>query len=122
MRLASLGAFQLYKCDVVLTILTSLLSSADSQISTPALSAIFRYKLPHVKPYVEILGALVSVENFRESMTKFDWRSVPTEHADELVKILTRIMFGKLKANNTKGTSKVSDESREMATEGYIHY
>ena len=100
---------QLFKQEKIFEILTALLSSSDPAVSSGALTAIENWKFVEINDSMSILNALVSETNFREALTKFEWSSVPSLHQEKLVKIITRVLFGKLKANNKKGSKKSRD-------------
>ncbi|XP_011180810.2 small subunit processome component 20 homolog [Zeugodacus cucurbitae] len=81
-----------------------LLAGPNAQLQRAALDCILRYKSKSLTPHKEHLYALVDELKFKEELVNFKLdEAVSAEQRPELMKILLRILYGKM---ITKGTQR----------------
>ncbi|XP_060101236.1 small subunit processome component 20 homolog [Heteronotia binoei] len=93
-------------------IYTQLLSHQDQNIQKIALDCIMTYKHPHLLPYRENLQRLLEDKSFKEEIVHFSISEentiIKTQHRPELVSVLMRILYGRMRnktGNKTQGKS-----------------
>ncbi|XP_054845011.1 small subunit processome component 20 homolog [Eublepharis macularius] len=93
-------------------IYTQLLSHQDQNVQKIALDCIMTYKHPHLLPYRENLQRLLEDKSFKEEIVHFSISEentvIKTEHRPELVPIVMRILYGRMRnktGNKTQGKS-----------------
>ncbi|XP_048356593.1 small subunit processome component 20 homolog isoform X1 [Sphaerodactylus townsendi] len=91
---------------------TQLLSHQDQNVQKIALDCIMTYKHPHLLPYRENLQRLLEDKSFKEEIVHFSISEentiIKTEHRPELVPVLMRILYGRMRnktGNKTQGKS-----------------
>ncbi|XP_077195287.1 small subunit processome component 20 homolog isoform X2 [Paroedura picta] len=93
-------------------IYTQLLSHQDQNVQKIALDCILTYKHPHLLPYRENLQRLLEDKSFKEEIVHFSISEENTiikpQHRPELVPVLMRILYGRMRnktGNKTQGKS-----------------
>ncbi len=119
------GMQQLYKHKLLLVIFTSFLSNPDLAIAHLSLDCVIRFKLPHVRPYLDQLRGLLTKGKLRETLTKINLSrnegDVDGEHRDNLFPIIIRILFGRLAARGSGNkSSKDSPAMRRAAILSFL--
>ncbi|XP_055916600.1 small subunit processome component 20 homolog [Eupeodes corollae] len=92
-----------------------LLSGNDPALQKLALDCVMAYKHKSIMPYKDHLYALIDEKKYRDELTSFKIHqaagTIQDEHREELMKILLRILYGKM---TTKTTQKnVSSQVRK---------
>lgn len=75
------------------------LCSKEHDLQLKALTCLYTYKFPYLKPYAENFEKLMDDTSFREELVKFsseDESEYKAEHKEKLMPILTRLLYGKL--------------------------
>ncbi|XP_015276790.1 PREDICTED: small subunit processome component 20 homolog [Gekko japonicus] len=93
-------------------IYNQLLSHQDQNVQKIALDCIMTYKHPHLLPYRENLQRLLEDKTFKEEIVHFSISEENTiikkQHRPELVPVLMRILYGRMRnktGNKTQGKS-----------------
>ncbi|KYO17523.1 small subunit processome component 20-like protein [Alligator mississippiensis] len=91
---------------------TQLLSHQDQNVQKIALDCIMTYKHPHLFPYRENLQRLLEDKSFKEEIVHFSISEentiVKTQHRPDLVPVLVRILYGRMRnktGSKTQGKS-----------------
>nr|XP_056703398.1 small subunit processome component 20 homolog [Euleptes europaea] len=91
---------------------TQLLSHQDQNVQKIALDCIMTYKHPHLLPYRENLQRLLEDKSFKEEIVHFSISEentiIKTQHRPELIPVLMRILYGRMRnktGNKTQGKS-----------------
>ncbi|XP_064011087.1 small subunit processome component 20 homolog [Pogoniulus pusillus] len=94
---------------------TQLLSHQDQNVQRIALDCIMTYKHPHLLPYRENLQRLLEDKSFKEEIVHFsiseETAVVKAEHRPDLIPVLMRILYGRMRnktGNKTQGKSSAS--------------
>ncbi|XP_018794678.1 PREDICTED: small subunit processome component 20 homolog [Bactrocera latifrons] len=94
----------LYREPELYALYMDLLAGPNAQLQRAALDCILRYKSKSLLPHKEHLYALVDEGKFKEELVNFKLdEAVSVEQRPELMKILLRILYGKM---ITKGTQR----------------
>ncbi|XP_014095397.2 small subunit processome component 20 homolog [Bactrocera oleae] len=94
----------LYREPELYALYLDLLAGPNAQLQRAALDCILRYKSKSLTPHKEHLYALVDEVKFKEELVNFKLdEAVSVEQRPELMKILLRILYGKM---ITKGTQR----------------
>uniref|UniRef100_A0A7S2WQL1 Uncharacterized protein n=1 Tax=Mucochytrium quahogii TaxID=96639 RepID=A0A7S2WQL1_9STRA len=103
------GGFTKYKDTTIKEYLREInerfLLSSDQVIQRHSLKCLLNMKLPCLLGYGDSLSALVDEEQFRDEMTRFRLDDVPNDQRNGMIRILTRVLYGKLLLRRRK-TSK----------------
>ncbi|XP_066490771.1 small subunit processome component 20 homolog [Tiliqua scincoides] len=98
---------------------TQLLSHQDQNVQKVALDCIMTYKHPHLLPYRENLQRLLEDKNFKEEIVHFSISEentiVKTLHRPELVPVLMRILYGRMRNKTGSKTQGKSAAGTRMA-------
>uniref|UniRef100_A0A8D0GIN0 UTP20 small subunit processome component n=1 Tax=Sphenodon punctatus TaxID=8508 RepID=A0A8D0GIN0_SPHPU len=91
---------------------TQLLSHQDQNVQKAALDCIMTYKHPHLLPYKEKLQRLLEDKSFKEEIVHFiiseENTIVKMQHRPDLVPVLMRILYGRMRnktGSKTQGKS-----------------
>ncbi|XP_069629345.1 small subunit processome component 20 homolog [Haliaeetus albicilla] len=91
---------------------TQLLSHQDQSVQRIALDCIMTYKHPHLLPYRENLQRLLEDKSFKEEIVHFsiseETAVVKMEHRPDLIPVLMRILYGRMRnktGSKTQGKS-----------------
>uniref|UniRef100_A0A8C4U4T8 UTP20 small subunit processome component n=1 Tax=Falco tinnunculus TaxID=100819 RepID=A0A8C4U4T8_FALTI len=94
---------------------TQLLSHQDQNVQRIALDCIMTYKHPHLLPYRENLQRLLEDKSFKEEIVHFsiseETAVVKMEHRPDLIPVLMRILYGRMRnktGNKTQGKSSAA--------------
>ena len=115
----------MYRNSLLQRIFIALLANPDANIAQASFDCLMKFKLPHIVPYCEQMRKLLTKSELREAMTKFDISMeksiVDKEHRQQLIPIITRILFGRLAARQSgKKSSKDSPESKRAAVLSFL--
>ncbi|KAH0616783.1 hypothetical protein JD844_028173, partial [Phrynosoma platyrhinos] len=98
---------------------TQLLSHQDQNVQKVALDCIMTYKHPHLVPYRENLQRLLEDKTFKEEIVHFSISEestiVKTMHRPELVPVLMRILYGRMRNKTGSKTQGKSAAGTRMA-------
>ncbi|XP_036332931.1 small subunit processome component 20 homolog isoform X1 [Rhagoletis pomonella] len=102
----------LYREPELYTLYMDLLAGPNAQLQRAALDCVLRYKSKSLTPHKEHLYALVDEVKLKDELVNFKLdETVSAEERPELMKILLRILYGKM---ITKGTQRaMSAQSRK---------
>jgi len=119
------GMQQLYKHKLLLVIFTSFLSNPDPLTAKLSLDCVIRFKLPHVRPYLDQLKGLLMKGTLRETLTKMNLSrndgDIDVQHREQLFPIIIRILFGRLSARGSGNkSSKDSPAVRRAAILSFL--
>ncbi|GAX11440.1 U3 small nucleolar RNA-associated protein 20 [Fistulifera solaris] len=118
------GPQQLVKHELLFSIHSKLVGHPDYAIADLALSCIQRYKPAALSPYDEHLRKLLSKGKLREGLLELrsadEDGNIATEHRADLLACLSRILFGRLSAKATSGSSKDSPGARRNAIMSFL--
>ncbi|XP_060633217.2 small subunit processome component 20 homolog [Anolis sagrei] len=96
-----------------------LLSHQDQNVQKVALDCIMTYKHPHLLPYRENLQRLLEDKTFKEEIVHFSISEentiVKTIHRPELVPVLMRILYGRMRNKTGSKTQGKSAAGTRMA-------
>lgn len=114
------GSQQLYQRSLLLAIFNVNLSHQDAIVGDAALTCIVNFRLPHVTQYAEQLKKILKKGELRNALLEFplsiDSDTIETNHRQQLLPIIERILFGRLTAASFRGTnSKDSPLTRRKA-------
>ncbi|XP_054739272.1 small subunit processome component 20 homolog [Anastrepha obliqua] len=94
----------LYREPELYALYMDLLAGPNAQLQRAALDCVLRYKQKSLMPHKEHLYALIDEVKFKEELVNFKLdESVSAEQRPELMKILLRLLYGKM---ITKGTQR----------------
>ncbi|XP_053108089.1 small subunit processome component 20 homolog isoform X2 [Hemicordylus capensis] len=100
-------------------IYTQLLSHQDQNVQKVALDCIMTYKHPYLLPYRENLQRLLEDKSFKEEIILFSISEentiVKTVHLPELVPVLMRILYGRMRNKTGSKTQGKSAAGTRMA-------
>ncbi|XP_072856319.2 small subunit processome component 20 homolog isoform X1 [Pogona vitticeps] len=100
-------------------IYTQLLAHQDQNVQKVALDCIMSYKHPHLLPYRENLQRLLDDKSFKEEIVHFSISEentiVKALHRTELVPILMRILYGRMRNKTGSKTQGKSATGTRMA-------
>ncbi|XP_028601568.2 small subunit processome component 20 homolog isoform X2 [Podarcis muralis] len=100
-------------------IYTQLLSHQDQSVQKVALDCIMTYKHPHLLPYRENLERLLEDKSFKEEIVHFsiseENTTVKALHRPELVPVLMRILYGRMRNKTGSKTQGKSAAGTRMA-------
>lgn len=92
----------LYRESEMQKIYLDLLSSKNWDIQKGALNCLLAYKYKYLSPYKDNLFSLINEKNLKNELARFkidtDSNMIQTEHRDEFVPILMRIIYAKMVA------------------------
>ncbi|XP_042326453.1 small subunit processome component 20 homolog isoform X2 [Sceloporus undulatus] len=98
---------------------TQLLSHQDQNVQKIALDCIMTYKHPHLLPYRENLKRLLEDKTFKEEIVHFSISEestiVKTIHRPELIPVLMRILYGRMRNKTGSKTQGKSAAGTRMA-------
>uniref|UniRef100_A0A8C5U5C3 UTP20 small subunit processome component n=1 Tax=Malurus cyaneus samueli TaxID=2593467 RepID=A0A8C5U5C3_9PASS len=98
---------------------TQLLSHQDQNVQRIALDCIMTYKHPHLLPYRENLQRLLEDKSFKEEIVHFsiseETTVVKTEHRPDLIPVLMRILYGRMRNKTGSKTQGKSSASTRMS-------
>ncbi len=118
------GPQQLVKHELLYSVHSKLVGHPDYAIADLALSCILRFKPPALSPYAENLRKLLSKGKLREGLLELrsadEDGNIATEHRADLLACLSRILFGRLSAKATSGSSKDSPGARRNAIMSFL--
>lgn len=117
------GPQQLHKHKVLMKAFVSLLGYSDT-LAQYAFSSILRFKPEYVVPYTDTLKKLFSKGKMREALLELkelkNDGTIPREHRQKLVSILTRILLGRVSSKNTSRSAKDSPSARRVAIFSFL--
>lgn len=103
---ASVGAARsLYRHHVLQEIFKALLSKPDVGIAKLALKCLMGYKLPYLVPHHESLQTMLDDSKLREELIRFSWEEVQTEHKQQFMSVVVRLLYGRFLMKSVKGRS-----------------
>uniref|UniRef100_A0A8C3DP83 UTP20 small subunit processome component n=1 Tax=Corvus moneduloides TaxID=1196302 RepID=A0A8C3DP83_CORMO len=98
---------------------TQLLSHQDQNVQRIALDCIMTYKHPHLLPYRENLQRLLEDKSFKEEIVHFsiseETAVVKGEHRPDLIPVLMRILYGRMRNKTGSKTQGKSSASTRMS-------
>ncbi|KFP79677.1 Small subunit processome component 20, partial [Acanthisitta chloris] len=98
---------------------TQLLSHQDQNVQRIALDCIMTYKHPHLLPYRENLQRLLEDKSFKEEIVHFsiseETAVVKTEHRPDLIPVLMRILYGRMRNKTGSKTQGKSSAGTRMS-------
>ncbi|KAF4793836.1 Small subunit processome component 20 like protein [Turdus rufiventris] len=98
---------------------TQLLTHQDQNVQRIALDCIMTYKHPHLLPYRENLQRLLEDKSFKEEIVHFsiseETTVVKTEHRPDLIPVLMRILYGRMRNKTGSKTQGKSSASTRMS-------
>uniref|UniRef100_A0A672UNL4 UTP20 small subunit processome component n=1 Tax=Strigops habroptila TaxID=2489341 RepID=A0A672UNL4_STRHB len=98
---------------------TQLLSHQDQNVQRIALDCIMTYKHPHLLPYRENLQRLLEDKSFKEEIVHFSISEktavVQTEHRPDLIPVLMRILYGRMRNKTGSKTQGKSSAGTRMS-------
>lgn len=106
----------LYKAEEVYEALLCLLANGDLEIQKSALKAIFAWKSGSIKPYQENLLNLLDEARFKEEIAILlqGETLVQSEHRQELMPVLLRILYGRTIARRGIESGKQGQTARRL--------
>ncbi|XP_039210035.1 small subunit processome component 20 homolog [Crotalus tigris] len=100
-------------------IYVQLLTHQDQNVQKVALDCIMTYKHPHLLPYKENLYRLLEDKSFKEEIVHFSISEensiVKPQHRPELIPVLMRILYGRMKNKTGSKTQGKSAAGTRMA-------
>uniref|UniRef100_A0A8C0AVP8 UTP20 small subunit processome component n=1 Tax=Buteo japonicus TaxID=224669 RepID=A0A8C0AVP8_9AVES len=98
---------------------TQLLSHQDQSVQRIALDCIMTYKHPHLLPYRENLQRLLEDKSFKEEIVHFsiseETAVVKMEHRPDLIPVLMRILYGRMRNKTGSKTQGKSSAGTRMS-------
>ncbi|XP_065514435.1 small subunit processome component 20 homolog isoform X1 [Caloenas nicobarica] len=98
---------------------TQLLSHQDQNVQRIALDCIMTYKHPHLLPYRENLQRLLEDKSFKEEIVHFsiseETAVVKMEHRPDLIPVLMRVLYGRMRNKTGSKTQGKSSASTRMS-------
>ncbi|KAM9389678.1 small subunit processome component 20 homolog [Phaethornis superciliosus] len=98
---------------------TQLLTHQDQNVQRIALDCIMTYKHPHLLPYRENLQRLLEDKSFKEEIVHFsiseETAVVKMEHRTDLIPILMRILYGRMRNKTGSKTQGKSSAGTRMS-------
>ncbi|KAM6301905.1 small subunit processome component 20 homolog isoform 2-T2 [Podargus strigoides] len=98
---------------------TQLLSHQDQNVQRIALDCIMTYKHPHLLPYRENLQRLLEDKSFKEEIVHFsiseETSVVKMEHRPDLIPVLMRILYGRMRNKTGSKTQGKSSAGTRMS-------
>ncbi|XP_071408091.1 small subunit processome component 20 homolog [Pithys albifrons albifrons] len=98
---------------------TQLLSHQDQNVQRIALDCIMTYKHPHLLPYRENLQRLLEDKSFKEEIVHFsiseETAVVKAEHRPDLIPVLMRILYGRMRNKTGSKTQGKSSAGTRMS-------
>ncbi|XP_008939761.1 PREDICTED: small subunit processome component 20 homolog, partial [Merops nubicus] len=98
---------------------TQLLSHQDQNVQRIALDCIMTYKHPHLLPYRENLQRLLEDKSFKEEIVHFsiseETAVVKMEHRPDLIPVLMRILYGRMRNKTGSKTQGKSSAGTRMS-------
>ncbi|KAG8138018.1 hypothetical protein E2320_003952 [Naja naja] len=109
----------LYLEPILNDIYVQLLTHQDQNVQKVALDCIMTYKHPHLLPYRENLYRLLEDKSFKEEIVHFSISEensiVKPQHRPELIPVLMRILYGRMKNKTGSKTQGKSAAGTRMA-------
>ncbi|KAM6293789.1 small subunit processome component 20 homolog [Porphyrio hochstetteri] len=98
---------------------TQLLCHQDQSVQRIALDCIMTYKHPHLLPYRENLQRLLDDKSFKEEIVHFsiseETSVVKVEHRPDLIPVLMRILYGRMRNKTGSKTQGKSSAGTRMS-------
>lgn len=118
------GPHQLFKHDLLRSILVALIGHPDDTLSQLAFRCLLGFKEPHLAPYGDLVMKLFVKGKLRESILQFkaalDAGTISAEHRPLFIPIISRVLFGRLSARASRKSSNDSPTSRRTAVLSFL--
>ena len=115
---------KMWKSDEVFAVANGLLTKGDTTLQKRAIDCIISWKHPGVVAYAEHLRGMVDDEKFRDFLSSLDMEalraSVRPEDQPMLMKVLCRILYGKLISRRGRQSAKSGLRARRIAIFAFL--
>ncbi|KAG0375311.1 U3 snoRNP protein [Mortierella sp. AD032] len=111
---------QTYESNTMRELYLRMLTIGDAPLQTLALSCLFTFKMPSLVPYHDNLKNMLDDVKFRDELSTFiiadsESSSIGSIHRDEVMPVITRLLYGCMISRKGKGSAKAGMSARRKA-------